>query len=154
MKGLVILFLFVSPFLFSQTKVFTGERANPNDIAYTISNKKVERMTSSLWGNDVMFIKGNKVYGDSFGSVCFYTIKENKVYRGDSDSVFDLLYEIDNGKFYQTSSGSLRKCVFTFSNNQIFVGDSRSTFDCIFSVRLDENVNNSLLLVFLCLAPY
>ncbi len=155
MKSVVLfLFLFLSTSLFSQTKVFRGERTNFNDIVYSISNQKVKRMTSSVWGTDILFIRGNKVYDDSFRSNCIYTIVGNKIYKGDSNSVFDLLYEVENNQFFQVSTGSLDKCLFTLNNNQIFVGDSRSTFDCVFSLETDEEVNNSLMLVFLCLAPY
>lgn len=155
MKGLIFfLFLIYSSTLYCQTKVFRGERTNFNDIVYSISNESVKRMTSSVWGNEKFYIRGNKLYTDAFRSTCVYTIIGNKIYKGDSDSVFDLLYEIEDNQFYQVSSGAIRKCLFTFVNHQIFIGDSRSTFECVFSVEVDNTVNNSLALVFLSLAPY
>jgi hypothetical protein len=154
MKQFWFLFLFLSTFSFSQTKIFRGEYSYPNNLIYSITNQSVEKMNSSLWGKEVLFLKGRKVYDDSFRSNCVYTIEGNKIYRGDGTSVFDVLYEYDNGKFYQVSSGSLRRCLFTLSNNQIFIGDSTSTFDCVFAIELDTEVNNSVLLIFLSLAPY
>ena len=154
MRTLVLLFLLISSFSFSQTKIYRGQYTNFTDLSYTISNNAIRLMTSSTWGKDIMHVNGNKVYFDSFKSDCRYTIVGNKVYKGDSDSSFDLLYEMKDDQFFQASNGSLNKCIFTFNNNQIFVGDSRSTFDCLFSVEFDENVNNNEILMFLCLAPY
>lgn len=154
MKQLWFIFLFLSSVAFSQTKIYRGEYTQSNKLIYSITNQSVEKMNASLWGKQILFFNGRKVYDDSFRSNCFYTLEGNKIYRGDGTSVFDLLYEYENGKFYQLTSGSLRKCLFTFSNNQIFIGDSQSTFDCVFSVELDAEISNSLLLVFLCLAPY
>lgn len=154
MKQLWFLFLFLSSVAFSQTKIYRGEYTQANKLIYSITNQSVEKMNASLWGKQILFFNGRKVYDDSFRSNCVYTLEGNKIYRGDGTSVFDLLYEYENGKFYQLTSGSLRKCLFTFTNNQIFIGDSQSTFDCVFSVELDAEINNSLLLVFLCLAPY
>jgi hypothetical protein len=154
MRFLWIIFLFIHLSLFGQTKIFRGDRANPNDLIYSITNQKVERMTSSLWGNDLYLIRGNKIYDAAYNSRCLYTIVDNKIYNGDSDSIFDLLYEFENGKFYQVSNSALKRVVFTLSNNQVFVGDSFSTFDCLFSFDVDESVNNSELLLLLCLAPF
>lgn len=154
MRFLFIFLLFLNTSLFAQTKIYRGERPNQNDLIYTISNQKIVRNTNSLWGNDWLIIRGNKMYDAAYTSRCLYTIVGNKIYSGDSDSVFDLLYEFENGKLYQISNSALRKCLFTLSNNQIFIGDNSSVFECVFSVELDENVNNAELLLFLCLVPY
>ena len=151
---LLIIFIFF-PFLFhAQSKIYRGDRPNQNDLIYQISSKKITRMTSSLWGNDVLVVRNNEVFDNSFNSTCRYTIEGNKIYRGQSNSIFDLLYEVDNGKVYQVSNSSLKKCIFTFSNGQIFVGDSTSTFDCLFSFETDKNVVNNEILLFLAIAPY
>ncbi len=154
MRFLWILFLLINLSVFGQTKIFRGDRVNPNDLAYIISNQKIQRMSSSLWGNDLYIIRANKVYDAAFSSRCLYTIEGNKIYNGDSDSIFDLLYEYENGKLYQVSNSSLKRVVFTLYNNQVFIGESTSTFDCIFSVQIDNQVNNSELLLLLCLAPF
>jgi hypothetical protein len=111
-------------------------------------------MTSSLWGKDVLFIRNDCVFDDSFESNCRYTIVENRVYLGQSTSIFDLLYEIENGKVYQISNSSVKKCIFTFSNNQIFIGDSSSVFDCLFSFEVDNSVVNNEILLLLAIAPF
>ena len=111
-------------------------------------------MTSSLWGNQIYFFRDNKVYSDNFYNNCLYTIVGSKVYRGDSQSVFDVIYEVDQNKLIQVSSSSLKKCIYTLYSNKIFIGDSKSTFDCLFSVEFDPVVNNNEILLFLCLAPY
>jgi len=154
MRTLVILCLLFSSFSFSQTKIYRGEYASFMELIYTISNKVIRRMASSNSGNDIMFLNGNKVYSDAFKSECLYTISGNKVYKGDSDSPFNLLYEMKDGQFFQASNSTLNRCIFTLYNNQVFVGDSRSTFECLYTVEFDENVNNKEILMFLCLAPY
>lgn len=154
MRTLVLFCLFYSSFSFSQTKIYRGEYANFTELTYTITNKVIRRMTSSNWGNDIMFVQGNKVYSDAFKSDCRYTIVGNKVYKGDSDSPFNLLYEMKDGQFFQASNSSLNRCIYTLHNKQIFVGDSRSTFECLFTVEFDETVNNKEILMFLSIAPY
>ncbi len=151
---LLLLFSLFPTLFFAQSKIYLGERPNPQDLIYQVSSSKVIRMNSSIWGTDVLFIKGNEVFDDSFRSNCLYTIEDNKVYKGRSTSTFDVLYELDNGKIYQVSNSSLRRCIYTFSNNQIYVGDSRSTFDCLFNYQVDKTIENNELLLFLAIAPY
>ncbi len=154
MKGLIALFLFVTTFSFAQSKIFRGEIPNPHDAVYVFDNQGVKRLNSALWPSQLYYFRGNKVFADKYMGECLYTINDNKIYRGDSNSFFDLLYEYENGSFFQVSSNSLKKCLFTLHNNKIYVGDSKSTFDCIFSVQFDASVNNNELYLFLCLAPY
>lgn len=154
MKHIWILFVFVQSFVFAQSKIYRGERVNSSELVYTITQNSIQKMSSAVWGKEVYFIQGNRVYDDSFRSNCVYTLEGNKIYRGNSNSVFDLLYEFENDKFYQVSNSALRKCMYTLSNNQIFIGDSQSIFDCVFTVEIDPKINSSALLLFLCIAPY
>lgn len=153
MKFLFIISFF--PFvLFAQSKIYRGERPNQNDLIYQITSSKITRMNSSLWGTDILTIRNNEVFENTFNSTVRYTIEGNKIYKGQSNSVFDLLYEIENGKVYQVSNSSLKKIVFTFDDGRIYVGDSTSTFDCLFSYELDNKVLNNELLLFLAIAPF
>lgn len=153
MRLLIVFFLF-PVLLFAQSKMYRGNRINQQELIYEISSNKVVRMNSSVWGRDVLFIRNNEVFDDSFYSNCMYTIEGNKIYKGKSNSIFDLLYEFENGKIYQMSNSSLKKCIYTFYNGQIFIGDSKSTFDNLFCFELDNSIKNNELLLFLAIAPY
>jgi|TARA_R110000737_G_scaffold350964_1_gene391661 hypothetical protein len=153
MKSLIIV-LFFPCVIFAQSKIYLGDRPNRNDLIYQITENKITRMSTSLWGTDILTVRNNQVFDNSFNSNVRYTIEGNKVYRGQSTSVFDLLYEIENGKVYQISNSSLKKVVYTFSDGRIYVGDSTSTFDCLFSYELAYSGLRNEILLFLAIAPF
>ena len=151
MRIFPILLLFVSLNSFGQ-KVYLSDRKFTNDLIWEREEQTIYRNNpSSRAGvlfikNDVVYLKERMYYSDAK-----YTVVGNKIYRGNSTSVFDLLFTLTDGKLYIGDGGSSSDCLYTFSNGVIYRGDSTSTFDKFMAYDSDESM---LIWVALMILPY
>ena len=151
MKIIPILLLFISLNSFGQ-KVYLSSRKFTNDLIWEREEQTIYR-NNSAGRAEVLFIKNDVVYVRErmYFSDAKYTVVGNKIYRGNSTSVFDLLFTLTDGKLYIGDGGSSSDCLYTFSNGVIYRGDSTSTFDKFMAYDSDESM---LIWVAIMILPY
>jgi hypothetical protein len=151
MRFIPFLLLFVSLNSFGQ-KVYMSDRKFSNDLIWEREQQTIYR-NSPTGRVDVLFIKNDVVYLKErmFYSDVKYTVSGNKIYRGNSTSVFDLLFTLTDGKLYIGDGSSSMDCLYTFKNGIIYRGDSTSTFDKFMAYDADESM---LIWVALMILPY
>lgn len=151
MRFFLVLLTLLSFTSFGQ-KVYLSDRKFSSDLIWereqqTIyRNGQTGRVEVLYIKNDVVYLKERMFYTD-----VKYTVSGNKIYRGNSTSVFDLLFTLTDGKLYIGDSGSSMDCLYTFKNGIIYRGDSTSTFDKFMAYDSDESM---LIWVALMILPY
>lgn len=151
MRFFLVLLALLSFTSFGQ-KVYLSDRKFSSDLIWereqqTIyRNGQTGRVEVLYIKNDVVYLKERMFYTD-----VKYTVSGNKIYRGNSTSVFDLLFTLTDGKLYIGDSGSSMDCLYTFKNGMIYRGDSTSTFDKFMAYDSDESM---LIWVALMILPY
>ncbi len=151
MRFFLVLLTLLSFTSFGQ-KVYLSDRKFSSDLIWereqqTIyRNGQTGRVEVLYIKNDVVYLKERMFYTD-----VKYTVSGNKIYRGNSTSVFDLLFTLTDGKLYIGDSGSSMDCLYTFKNGMIYRGDSTSTFDKFMAYDSDESM---LIWVALMILPY
>ena len=56
------------------------------------------------------------------------------LYKGDSNSDFDIAYKIENGKVYHGNSSFSRVVYYTIYDNKVYVGQGTSSFNCLYTI--------------------
>ena len=148
--SILLLTLFPS---YSQTTVSLGDQKIQSNKLYEIRGNQVVRFTSGIFSDPIFYLDGNRVFSDIYKSKCLYTIVQNKIYRGDSRSSFDLIYELKGDKLLLKTGDIFEKCIYTITDQQIFIGDSNSTFDAVFTLELDVNLPLHKLIVAILIGP-
>lgn len=154
MSKIVVVFLLLHSFGFSQSKVYLGNYASMNSLIYEITAKEVIRVNSMANKSPFLFIDGTKIYLNqrmSFTDVK-YTIKENSIYKGDSNSSFDILFTLKDGKLYVGQGRFGEVVLYTLKEGKIYQGDSTSTFNQLMSYELTNE--SDLILIAAAIAPY
>ena len=151
MRFILVILSLVSLASFGQ-KVYLSDRKFSNDLIWEREQQTIYR-NSPTGRTEVFFIKNDVVYVKErmFFSDAKYTVSGNKIYRGNSTSVFDLLFTLNDGKLYIGDGRSSMECLHTFKNGIIYRGDSTSTFDKFMAYDGDESM---LIWVALMILPY
>lgn len=110
-------------------------------------------MTNPSFGKDMLFIENNKIYADRSKFDCLYTIAGNTVYKGDSQSVFDAIYRLENNKVELIDGSAFRKVIYTLSDGGIYLGDSTSSFDQIMCYTSKSSSPMDLLMIVIVIGP-
>jgi len=154
MRLTLLFFLFLPFAVLTQTKVFVGKDKFPNDEIYEIKNNIVYRVNNPASKVEYLFIENGKVYfkdRKSFTDIK-YSYSKSAIFKGNSISTFDQLFELKDGKLYVGSSNFSSDCLFTLKDGIIYKGDSTSTFDAFMSYDL---VNpDDLILIAMLISPY
>ena len=151
MKFILVILFLVSLASFGQ-KVYLSDRKFSNDLIWEREQQIIYRNSPS-GRTEVLFIKNDVVYVKErmFFTDVKYTVSGNKIYRGNSTSVFDLLFTLTDGKLYIGDGRSSMDCLYTFKNGIIYRGDSTSTFDKFMAYDGDESM---LIWVDVVILPY
>lgn len=158
MKQVVVLFLLVIATTgYSQVKCYKGNVRMMSDLCYRIdANGQLFRQTDTFREIEYLFVSGTVVYfgrkGDQMNPL--YTIKDNKIYKGNSTMSTDLLYTIyENGIYVGTSTMS-SDCLYTIKEGVIYKGQSDSVFDILLSCDKKELTTTELMLLMVVILPY
>jgi hypothetical protein len=151
MRTLFFIFLVTTFSSFGQ-KVFLSDRKYSSDLVWEKEEQTIYH-NSPTGRVEVLYIKDNVVYLKErmFYSDVKYTVSENKIYRGNSTSTFDLLCTLVDGKLYKGDGRSTSDCIYTLKNGIIYQGYSTSTFDKFMAYECDESM---LIWVVLMILPY
>lgn len=154
MRFLLIAILFLSLDTWSQTKVYSDEFQNLSNLVLEISSSKIIKVNSVSNKVQLYTIRNNEVYIGNSNSYfdCAYSISKNQIFKGRSTSTFDVAYTFKDGKLFKGDGGFPNRVIFTFENGKIYSGDSSSVFDLIATYDLDRE--EDLILVALAMAPY
>lgn len=151
-----LLFVVVATTGFSQVKCYKGSFQMLSDLCYRIDNNQLYRQTATFREVEYLSVNGTVVYfgrkGDQQNPL--YTIKDNKIYKGNSTMATDLLYTIyENGIYVGTSTVS-SDCLYTVKEGVVYKGQSESTFDVLLSCDKKELTTAELMLLIAAILPY
>ncbi|MBU2018270.1 MAG: hypothetical protein KJ941_01380 [Bacteroidetes bacterium] len=137
----------------SQTTVYLGDQKIPAKKIFEIKNGEAKKISLGAFPETIFYFDDNQIFEDRFKSKCLFTLQGGNVYRGNSTSSFDVIYQLRNGKFLLQTGDIFEKCIYSFSDNQVFIGDSKSSFDVIFSFEADKNEPIHLIVLALLIGP-
>lgn len=144
---LLPLFCFLGSLGFSQTYVYLGNQQSMSNRVYEIQSEEVVKYTSGIFKETQFRQEGSKIFVGRSGFQCAYTVDGNKIYKGDSYSPFDLVYELKGNKVYLHTPGMFEKCIYTFDKGSIYWGDSTSNFDLVLSYSQDATPEQIILIL-------
>ena len=86
-------------------------------------------------------IKEDKIYrgNSNYNSDIILNIKDNKVYKNNSSYSSDIVYVFSNGKMYNSNSKYESDLIFTLKNNKVYKGNSSYDGSILFNI--SENIS-------------